>query len=242
MKTSTNKAFWGLLLLLTAISLILYGAGLGADIFGLPLYKLILGLVLLAWIVSKVIFGEGIREKFRIFTLLSFLFMLLETEISNWANMTDENIINNWLLLLAGIIADIAIGMLLPKGKKKKHLNFKINDGDIHIGNCDETEHTFSNVTHFPDASKDKYHYYMNKMGNMHIYYQNTDLVADGEVLELELECKMGNIVVHLPDDWEVYNEIHTNMGNTHVRGNNGSRVKLTLKGRNSMGNIRIES
>ncbi|MBQ1205702.1 MAG: hypothetical protein IIX67_00710, partial [Clostridia bacterium] len=67
MKNTVKRAFWGILLLFAAAALILYGAGIGTEILEMPLYKFILSLVILAWLISKIIFSDTLRERFKIF-------------------------------------------------------------------------------------------------------------------------------------------------------------------------------
>ena len=235
--TKSDKIFWGVLLLITAVALIFYGMGYGTELFGLPIYKLLLAIVLITKILSKLIRLDTTR----LFFCIGLLFMLLETEISGWMGLADENIISNWIVLVAAIIADIAIGMIFPKSKKDG-MHFKRKDGDIHIGNGGgfDSSETFENATHYIDASKHTYSCFKNKMGNIHIYYQNTDLVEPGSEFHLELYNKMANMIIHVPHDWNVTNNIETKMGNTDIRSNFGNKVKLTLTGENKMGNIRV--
>lgn len=222
MKSTIKKAFWGVLLLLTATALIIYGMGIGPEAFGMPLYKLIFSAVLAALIVSKIIFSDTVRERFKIFFLLALLFMLLETEIAAWANLPDENIINNWFVLIAGIVADKAFNFLIPKRTKKEHSN------------------RFSNAVHYIDASKTSKSSVYNRMGNTEVYYQNAELADPSVELELEISNKMGNTSVYVPSDWVVDNKISNHMGNVEVRENTGCGITLVLKGTNKMGNVEV--
>lgn len=242
-----SKAFWGILLIFTAISLILYGIGAGPSLLGLPMHKLIFAIVFVALIISKIIYSDTLREKLKIFVLLSFLFMVLEPYIATWFELPDENIINNWLLLFAAILINFSVGMLLPKKNKHRGRHFRIGQDGIHIGKdhvqTDDSNggNTFNSSVHYADVSDKRYHYYKTNMGSTVVYYQNAEVVEDGAVLELELVCNMGSIVVNAPADWNIVDEIKTNMGSTVIRGNAGDRVTLKVKGSNQMGSIVIE-
>lgn len=267
LKVSVNKAGTAIALLIVAVVLVLYGLGIGTTIFTVPLYKLLLGLLGVSYVISKLFFGDDLRERFCIFVALSFLFMIFEKEIAALAGLENSNIINNWLLFLAAALADIAIAMLIPKKKKVLHVKkggvhigddgvhvgdgihitddgIKIGDIDIDVDDDDDyievDENAFGDASHYADASKHDYHYFMTKMGNSVIYYQNADLVPDGKTHELRLECKMGNMTVTVPEDWEIVNEIDCRMGNVFIRANTGSRVKLVVKGKVKLGNIKI--
>ncbi len=241
MKINGEKIFWGILVLLTAVALLMYGAGFGFELFGLPLYKLILCVVIGAFILHKILFADSLGGRLRVFTLLALLFMVLESNIAVWISKADGNLINNWLLFFAGILLDIGVTILIPKTHKHGGMHCRINNGDINIGNCDNTDgadSTLSGVTHFVDASKQRQHFFTSKMGAMHIYYQNTDSAEDGSEYRLELHCKMSSMVVHVPEDWVVNDNMTSKMGSTVIHDGNGERVKLILTGSNSMGSI----
>ncbi len=222
MKNTIKKVFWGILLLLTAAALILYGAGIGANIFEFPLYKFLLSIVLVAWLLKKIIFSNTLRERFKIFFPLALLFMVLESEIALWANLPDENIVNNWFVIMAAIVANSAFNFLIPDRTKKEHSN------------------RFSNAVHYIDVSKTTKSNVYNRMGNTEVYYQNTELADPSVELELTLSNKMGNISVYVPSDWAVVDKISNNMGNVEIREGTGDVITLVVKGENKMGNIEI--
>ena len=222
MKNTVKKGFWGILLLLTAAALIVYGAGIGPEIFGMPLYKFIFSIILAAWIIAKLIFSDTLRERFKLFFPLALLFMLLETEIAAWAKLPDENIINNWFVLLAAIVADSAFNFLIPDRTKKEHSN------------------RFSNAVHYIDVSKTVKSNVYNRMGNTEVYYQNTELADPSVELELTLSNKMGNTSVYVPSDWVIVDKISNHMGNVEIREGAGEGITLVLRGENKMGNIEV--
>jgi predicted membrane protein len=186
------------------------------------LYKFIFSIILAAWIIAKLIFSDTLRERFKLFFPIALLFMLLETEIADWAKLPDENIINNWFVLLAAVIADSAFNLLIPKRTKKEHSN------------------RFSNATHYFDVSKTTKSNVYNRMGNTEVYYQNAELADPAVELELTVSNKMGNVSIYVPTDWIVEDEISNHMGNVEIRENTGCGIRLILKGENKMGNIEV--
>ncbi len=224
MKNTIKRAFWGILLLLTAVALILYGAGVGTEMLEMPLYKFILSLVVAAWLLKKIIFSDNLRERFKVFFPLALLFMILESEIAAWADLPDENIVNNWFVLMAALVADSAFNFIIPNKSKKGHSN------------------RLSSSVHYIDASKTTSSWVHNRMGDSTVYYQNTEF-ADREVeLELNLSNKMGNITVHVPEDWIVIDKMSNNMGNIEIRESTGGGITLVIKGENKMGNTEVVS
>ena len=125
----TWKIFIGLGLIFAAIFLILDAVGVVAPLLnvvgGISAFEIIVGILLIALIIERIARGRFSS----IFFLLAFLFMLIEENIAYVCKLEDDNIINNWLLFLAAALADIAIGMLLPKKKKI----YRVKKGGVHI-------------------------------------------------------------------------------------------------------------
>lgn len=223
MKSKAYKIYWGILMLIAAVALILYATGVGSDILGLPLYKTLLTIVLIGWILYKIIFSTNLRDRFKIFTPLSLIAIVLESEIASLAGLED-NFINNWILFIAGILLDVAVGFIIPQKAHAGHHN------------------RLSSFTHYIDASNTTVSTVTNKMGDSTVFFQNTELAAEYSRYELTLYNKMGNITVHVPADWCIDSHIYTQMGNTDIREGGSGTVTLVLKGENKMGNIDIVS
>lgn len=236
MKERGHKVYWGIWLILCAVALLLYALGIETALFEISLYRLIFSSLLTALIISKLVFGYGIREKLsNIFLKLALLFCLLEEPIAVLTGLENTNFVNSFAIIAASILLDIGLKFVLPKkssGKKDSNFSFTVSPNKAY----------FSNETRYIDATQTTYASIQNKMGNTDVYYQNTDLADPDIPLELNIINKMANITVHVPDDWEITNHIHTNMGNTTIRANTGSRIKLTLTGDNKMGNIDVTS
>ena len=244
MKSHATKIFWGILLLITAAALIFYGMGYGASILGIPMYKMLLSIALVSWILAKIIFSSSLREHFKIFFPLGLLFMLLETEIAHWFDRP-ENIVNNWAVLVAAILADIAISIIIPSKNHKRlfTVNGTFNGETEHSGygtaeSCDKNR--FSSSTVYIDASKTTKSYVENKLGETNVFYQNSDMADPDTIYELTVINRMGETTVHVPNDWVIVNEMVCAMGEINVRENTGNGNKLFLRGKNQMGETNI--
>lgn len=241
MKQTANKIFWGLLFLLTAAALIFYGIGGSMGIFGIPLHKMLLGIILIYWIFAKIFFSQTLRERFKIFFPLGLLFMLFEAEIASLAGLANENIINNWIVLLSALLADIAMSILIPRTKNKSSFNFCFNGKNHSFGTPDSYEKNyFSDSTVYIDASKTTKNYVMNKFGETNVYYQNADQAFPDTIYELTVENGMGETNVHVPSDWVVKNEMTCMLGEVNTRQNPEGDVKLIIRGTNKMGETNI--
>ncbi|MBR5858680.1 MAG: hypothetical protein IKZ05_02030 [Clostridia bacterium] len=241
MKNSVHKIFWGLLLLLSAAALIFYGIGGEAGFFGIPLYKLLLGLILVSWIVAKVFFSESLRQRFKIFFPLAFLFMLFEPEIADCLRYPDENIINNWLLLLAALLANIAMTVIIPKKSRKSYSKSGNRCESYGFGEYESYDKKqFSDSVIYIDASITTKSYVKNTCGETNVYYQNSDRAVENVVYTLTVENSMGETNVHVPADWVVKNEMSCFLGEINTRKNPQGEVKLIIRGENNLGETNI--
>ncbi|MBR6563708.1 MAG: hypothetical protein IKK70_07210 [Clostridia bacterium] len=223
MKGRAYKVYWGILMLIFAAALIVYGTVGTESSFGVPFFTMLMGIVLVGWIIAKIVFSSELREKFKIFIPLALLVMCFEKQIAALAGFESENFINNWVLLLSAVIADVAMSFIVPKRQGKGHNN------------------RFSSSTHYVDAVTTKKSWINNRMGDSTVYYTNTDGI-EGETFELNLSNSMGDITVHVPADWTVINELLNRMGDVSIRQNQGSRCTLKLMGDNKMGDINVVS
>ena len=226
MKNKINKLFWGIIFLFAAGVFLLYGTGNSSRLFqGLSFLEISLLVILGVMIMHKFIFGQTLRTKLRIFTLSALVFMVIEDElIPYWGNGYDFGIINNWALLGAGIMLDFAVGFLIPKKKITGHRN------------------RFSSSTHYIDITETPKCNISNKMGDTCVFFQNTDMPEAPQKIQLTINNRMGNVVIHAPENWAIEDKVYTTMGNIEIRPSKGNEKTLVLDGENHMGNIEITS
>ncbi len=241
MKPTVHKIFWGLLLLISAAALIFYGIGGETGVFGIPLHKLLLGLILVSWIIAKIFFSNTMPQRFKIFFPLAFLFMLFESEIANLAGLPEENIINNWLVLLAALLANTAMTVIVPKKRYKSHSKLGIKSESYGFGEPEGYDKNyFSEKTVYIDASKTVKSFVVNKFGETNVYYQNADCALPDTVYELTVENSMGETNIHVPADWVVKNEMTCILGEINTRNNPQGEPRLIIRGDNKMGETNI--
>ena len=214
----------GIFLIFAAVLLILGTTGvikpLESTLGTFTAFEIIAGIFLLVQIIEKIIR----RQFWLLFLFLAIFFVIFEENIAFICGLESENIINNWFVIIAALVADSAFNYLVPKKNKKGHSN------------------TFSSSVHYIDASNTTVSHVYNRMGNSDVYYQNTEFLDPETKLELNLSNKMGNITVYVPNDWVVVDKMSNNMGNIEVREGVGGSITLTLFGENKMGNIEIVS
>ena len=237
-----QKIFIGILLLVASVALIFYGMGYGTSMFGMPIYKLLIGAAIVAWIIAKIFFGKSLRERFRIFFPLALLFMLLEKEIAVWCELPNDDFLNNWLVLFSALLATVAINFIIPK-KKRADRFFKFRKTDrLYNGFESVDNNSLSTNTVFIDAEQIKKSYVKNRLGETTVYYQNTYNLSSDEEFLLDISNSMGETIVHVPADWMVTNKVRNSLGDVSVRESNGNGAKLTVTGNNLMGDTQIVS
>ena len=75
-------------------------------------------------------------------------------------------------------------------------------------------------------------------LGDLSVYFLNEHLQND---LNINVDCKLGNVNLHLPHNWKVVNNINSNLGAVDMRENLGSsEYTVYLNGSVSLGNLDI--
>lgn len=239
-KSRTKRIFAGVVLLAVAAALICYSAGLGPILSGIPLYKIILGLVLISWIIKKIFFSRQLRKRFQIAIPLALLFMLFEKEIATFAGLPDENIVNNWIVAAAAIIYSIAICLIIPRYARFPKNGFSIKFTNTVNGTNVGSSRAFSSEMLYIDAAASPNAAVTNYLGSREVFYQNTDAVPEGSTVTLDINNSLGTVEVHIPDGWKVTNNIETSIANTEIRQNRGNRVNFIVTGVNNIGTVEI--
>ena len=193
-KKSSKSIFWGAVLIIAAILLILQGAGVSFG-YGLSIWRIVLGVILLAWIIEKLLkcaFSEVIFP-------LAFEFLLFEGPIANAFGLENKDIIDNWIVLLAAFFATVGLGILLPK-RKTDGLCFEKNIGNTTV-NIDAS--SFSNAD-IHDV-----------LGNVNAYFINTGSYNGSGVVHIY--DNTGKITLHVPKSWNAVVDSYDNLGNVEV-------------------------
>lgn len=265
-RVSVSTIVWGLFIIAIAVFCILQALGvLGGftSMFGvIPIWKLILGVGLLAIVVSGIV-----KLKFdEVFVPLGFIFMLFEKNIA-FALGLEENIINNWLVFGCSCLLSIGFGLILPKRRRRFKIkkNYKIKNGHIRVDlddddkieveaedndvdndfdgdDFEEYKNDFATAnTRYFDGATFKKGYVMINMGATDVIFENADKYQGGGVLKVE--CKMGALSVSVPEEWRVVTNIANRMGavSDEHKNNDPDAPVLTIVGECVMGAINIE-
>jgi len=243
-----NAIIIGILILIAAVGLLFYAFNPGLQVFTVPVWKWILAAALLYWLIKKVVFGREIANKLSIFILLALGFMLFEREIGT-AIGRGPDFVNNWLIILAAVMLDIAVWAIFRTKHKKffksttTRTSTVTNDCSGNAGGSSQMNFKLGNHVYYVDASTQTDVNLVNQLGELNIYYQNTDMGDSNDDLNLNLVNQMGETVVHIPHNWHADVSQDSAMGDISVRSEDEVTVRtLHIRIKNNMGDVKIVS
>ncbi|HAL74625.1 MAG TPA: hypothetical protein DCM45_05980 [Clostridiales bacterium] len=220
-----GKIFWGLLIIIAAGALLLNG--LGIDIgTSLPLVRIIGSVLLLAIAVSSIS-----QFKFVLFFVpLTFIAWIWRAELG----IPADNF-KLWPILGAAVLLGIGLSVLFHR---KSHVHVKIS-GTEDFGSTTETlnENEFVDI----DASWGDHIKYVHadnlkqakiksSFASTKVYFDQCKVSPEG--LNIIINASFSELVLNIPQDWELNNQIGTFAGEIHSmppsRLDNKVRVNLT--------------
>ncbi|MBQ8407293.1 MAG: hypothetical protein IJY39_00360 [Clostridia bacterium] len=230
----TWKIFWGLGFVLAAVLIILDTLDIISPLVGfmgeVSIFAIIVGLLLFAFIIARLIKGR-IAE---IFFPLAFIFMLFEKNIANLAGLEEENIINNWLVILIALLLSIGFSILFSSHK----VNHGNHGGTIEI-NGNYAESNLGSSTIYVDCDTFTPSCIENSLGSCSVHFENPQNYKGDKTLHVE--NNLGSMVINVPGHWIVKSNIENNLGGSHVARNNDEvGPVLYINGENNLGSLTI--
>lgn len=219
----SRSVFWGAVLILAALILILEGAGVALPA-NIGAFRIIAAVLCAAWFVYDVI-----KLRFaRIFFPLAFLFIALEPLIADALGDPNGNgdLLSTWTVLLAALLLTVGFKMLLPKsdGYEKAPNTRKIGNSTLYVNAND------------PQTCIVK-----DNLGNVKVYTVNRDEYTGGGTVEI---CNnLGDVTVYLPASWTVNAVSTDNLGYVYIpdQGENTDRTKIiNLSIHNNLGRVQV--
>lgn len=216
---SRKSVIVAIILIAAAVLMILNGIGVVQG-DGVELWRIGLGACILAWLMW-VLSDKKFNE---IFLPLAFLFMLFEPNIARLFDLKGDNIISNWVLLLAALLLQIGFGMLMPGVRNK-------NDGTVKASK--------GKSTFFVDAAELGEYSVANDFGAASIFIENTDAYRGNGVLRIN--NKLGSMQINVPASWGVSVNVVNNMGTVNVPTDlSVGEPKFEIIGENELGTVTI--
>jgi predicted membrane protein len=235
-----GNIFIGLGLICAAVILILDALGVVAPLIGIiggiSAFEIIAGLLLVALIVERLIRGKISS----IFFLLGFLFMLFEENIAYICHLENENIINNWLVMLIALLLTVGFDILLSSCKRRRQL--KHFGGSVSTSaNNKYAESNLGSSTVYIDCTNFSPAFVENNLGSCSVFFENIDSYKGGETLRVTNH--LGSMQVNVPECWSVHVTVDNNMGATFfpTEQEDGDKKILYIVGENDLGSLRVD-
>ena len=225
----TWKIFWGLGFVLAALFLLLDAVGVITPFLdvvgGISAAQVICALFLCAFVISRII-----KLKFHeIFIPLALLFMLFEDNIAFVLGLEDDNIIGNWLLFWCAVLLSVGVG-ILTAGKRK----IKVSKS-----NRVKKNHAIGSSTTYVDCEEFVEEHIVNNLGETVIHFENEASFTSGAILNIE--NKLGEVVVYVPQQWNVKLNISSKLGDVEQKGKGSADgPTLVINGTKELGDIVI--
>lgn len=220
-----KRIYWGVLLVVAAVLLLLGSFGVNLGFIGsLPLFPMLV-LVL----VIGICIGLAVDHTWPALPFpLAIGFFFIEKDLAEYLGKPDGDIVSNWLVLGCAILLSIGIALLTPHRIKGVQPAVKSSESRRL---CSETKYI--------DCRNFREYRYMLRMGDAHLYFSNVENYVGGGTLYVS--NKMANLVIDVPRGWSIYTDIKTSMGDTSTPNEIfvGGPV-LNIIGENKMGELVI--
>ena len=232
-----SKILLAIMLILTAITIVLYGIELNVGggetpwaIIGgeyVSLWQMLGGIVCLYWLLYTLIAKKTFRKKIKIFMPLAVAFIIFEKNIAIALRIDDGNVINNWLVLVAAILLSVAVDILIPR----KHKAFRLNSNYC--------SNSLGSHYYTLDSTKAS-HTLKNNLGELTAHFQNVEFAC--ETIHLEVSNNLGEMNINVPPSWTVVCNVNKLLGSVNVRPDPAVKGTTTLivNGENNLGQISI--
>ena len=241
-----TKLFWGLLLILMGIFLVISKMGL---VTGISVWSVFFTIIFAALLIRGLIK----RSFFSIFFSIAFLCIIYDDQLGITA-------LTPWTVLLAALLLSIGMEILFHKKCYVKFFhdedvdktNFDDSDKGIHVGiNLDiDDDSTYEGKVYQSNNFTTRSKYinpeifekgeFENNFGSMNIFFENVPTQKTEGYLSID--NSFGEINIYVPSSWFVEMMIEDSFGSSSVKGRpDGSKVFLLhVRGDNAFGKVHV--
>ena len=227
-KWRSKPIFWGMVLILAALLLILDGMGIDFGA-GLSTWRIIAGVLLLGWLVCEIV-----RLKFAdIFFPLAFLFIVFREPLANLLDLNEENLPEIWIIIVAAALLTTGFHILFDRKK-----TVKINGQEVHTDAVGSGR--VGKETLYADAKNLSGYTISNHLGAVEFFLSNKEEYPGSGVITI---CdNLGLVTLHLPNDWNVVTQCSDNLGTISVpEHTSGGEKSITLDVHDNLGRIEVK-
>ncbi|MBQ7153913.1 MAG: hypothetical protein IJR83_08335 [Clostridia bacterium] len=220
-----SRVFWGIVFILCAVGILLRVIKPELAVFQVPVWKWILGALLLYWLCNNAIFGRNLAQHLDVFFQLGLGYILFRPELAA-AFGYDPKATPIWAVLLAAAFLHIANHLFFDRSSVIK---VKKDTGEINKYNSEPHNNAFGENVLYLDAMKAR-HMVRNRFGETNIYFQNIDIVNGPQTVELSIDNRFGETNVHVPQGWRVIDATGKSEGKGESVAQEGVEGARTLK------------
>ena len=229
MRKNIGRVLAGLLLIALAVFLILGALGVGIEMpANIQVWQWIVGILLLFALIECIKNLEFVS----IFVMLGFEVMVFEPQLGQLFGFESANWISNWLIFFVSLLVGIGFSMIF-KGFSFVTVKVKKN--------------TLGSTVKYIDCTDFKKERVENKMGELEVRFENVCVLTDNATLEVE--NKLGETVVYVPEYWNVRVNMMNLLGDIDIdevfknnKPDNKDDPVLTIKVNNKLGEVQIKA
>ncbi len=236
-KPNRTRIFWGISIVIIALLLIFNAVGqsLGIlDIGGLPVIRIVLGGIFLAYAIAETVKGKPQH----IFFPLAFIVILFKSELLTICGINPDSI-SSWLILAVALLLTVGVSMLIPhKSKYKINGEFVIDNNSSDKKNI---ENNLSEKTQYIDCTDFNEMRIENNLGSLSVYFTNVESFVSGS--RLVLENNLGSINLHIPAAWKCDCKFDNTIGKVNFPKERTAEAtaQLNIVGENNLGLINVQ-
>ncbi len=241
----SGALIWGILILLAAAGLLCYAFMPNLAVFTVPLWKWFAAAALLYWMIRLIFFSKKLAKRLSFVFPLALLFLVFEREIGTLAGK-GPNFVNNWIIILAAVLLTAAFHLIFrdkPLVKIKSSNTVYGGDqtarttytqGQSGVQGTGNGTYAYAGARTFSMGNNvcyidalEPYAAVSNRMGQLSVYYQNTDMGDPSQQVTLAVSNALGQTTVHIPSDWRVVLTTQDNLGDIRVRPDSAGATRV---------------
>ncbi len=241
--TKSKKIVFGILLLIAALGFLIYAIFPTWAIFTIAIWKWLLIAVLLYWAIDFIFLSKKLSTKLSSIFPFALIFILIENDIAALCGLK-KDFANRWIVIVGALLFVIAVQLIFNREKVVYVNKNTQTDGETVSSTYTEGKsYSMGENKCYLDADRDLEACVSSNMGQLDVYYQNTDVGDTTRPLKLKVSNSLGETVIHVPESWNVICNPSNTLGEINVRPNEGETTRdITIEATNRLGEISIIS
>lgn len=222
-----RPVFWGLVLVLAAVVLILDNLGIKFG-YGINAWRIVVGVLLVAWLVSVVLY----RRFPDIFIPICLLFLVFQGPIAHAIDPEKEELLPVWVAIVATVLLTVGFNVIL-KPAYSGFLDKKSKSGADVATDTAQSRVLYYNADRLDGAV------IRDQLGFVQVYINNKNAYPGSAVVTIT--DNLGKIVLHIPAEWDVIAQTGSNIGKVEIPTHTGNGISnVTLVVNDNVGSVQV--